>query len=109
MKGIKSFYTGPFLIAVIIFCSVLLGQKVVEFGKNQSGQGTSVEDTDFGSFLAAQHAIYVNDFENASRMIADVKADNKNIASIKNLTEFFSGKCRQMQRLLKIPRILLNV
>ena len=92
MKGIKSFYTGPFLIAVIIFCSILLGQKVVEFGKNHPGQGTSVEDTDFGSFLAAQHAIYVNDFENASRMIADVKADNKNIASIKNLTEFFSGK-----------------
>ena len=95
MKGIKSFYTVPFLIAVIIFCSALLGQKVFE--KNQSSLANKdvVMDTDFGSFLAAQHALYINDFEAASKMMAEVKADNKSVAQIKNLTDFFGGKMPQ--------------
>lgn len=95
MKGIKSFYTVPFFIAVVIFCSTLVGQKVFEMNSTKMGQGGAVFDTDFGSFLAAQHALYINDFENAAKMIGEVKADNKNIAQMKNLTDFFGGKMPQ--------------
>ena len=95
MKGIKSFYTGPFLFAVVIFCSLLLGQKVFNLNSKNQGQGDTVVNTDFGSYLAAQHALYINDFESASKMIGEVKADNKNINQIKNLTEFFNGKIPQ--------------
>lgn len=92
MKDIKSFYVGPFLIAAVAFCSVLLGQKVLDMGGEKTEEKGEVVNTDFGSFLAAQHALFVNDFENASKMIGEVKADNKNVAQIKNLTDFFSGK-----------------
>lgn len=92
MKGIKSFYTVPFFIAVVIFCSTLVGQKVFEMNSTKMGQGDAVFDTDFGSFLAAQHALYINDFATASKMISEVKVDNKNIAQMKNLTDFFGGK-----------------
>ncbi len=95
MKEIKSFYTVPFFIAVVVFCSCLLGQKIATMSVQNQEQGGAVFDTDFGSFLAAQHALYINDFENASKMISEVKADNKNIIQIKNLTEFFGGKMPQ--------------
>ncbi len=92
MKGIKSFYTGPFLVVVVIFCSCLLGQKLFDIDFKNKGQGSVVVDTDYGSFLAAQHAIYVNDFEAASKMMSDVKVSNERIAEIKKITDFFGGK-----------------
>jgi len=101
MKGIKSFYTGPFLIAVIVFCSCLLGQKVFNMNLQDKGQGGSVIDTDYGSFLAAQHALYVNDFESATKMIGEVKSDNKSVAEIKKMTDFFGGKMPENAEKLK--------
>ncbi len=95
MKEIKSFYIGSFLIATVIFCSTLLGQKIVDLGHGNKEQGGEVLNTDFGSFLAAQHALYINDFESASKMINGIKTDNKNIAQIKSLTDFFGGKMPQ--------------
>ena len=95
MKGIKSFYTGPFLLTVVIFCSLLLGQKIFDLNLNNQEQGVEVVSNDYGSFLAAQHALYINDFESASKMMAEVKTDNKSVKQIKNLTEFFGGKMPQ--------------
>ena len=92
MKEIKSFYIGSFLISALVFCSVLLGQKVLEFNYKNQGQGGGVVNTDFGSFLAAQHALYINDFESASRMINDVQTENKSITQIRSLADFFNGK-----------------
>ena len=92
MKDIKSFYNMPFLITVITFCSCLLGQKVFETNLKDFYNKGEVINTDFGAFLAAQHALYVNDFENASKLINDVNADNKNVTQIKNLVDFFNGK-----------------
>ena len=108
MKGIKSFYTGPFLIAVIIFCAALLGQKVFNTNSQTLGQGGEVFDTDFGSYLAAQHALYVNDFESASAMMAEVKTENKNIAQSKNLTEFFGGKMPQAAETFKDSKDIIE-
>lgn len=95
MKGIKSFYTGPFLLTIVIFCSLLLGQKIFDLNLNNQEQGGEVVSNDYGAFLAAQHALYINDFESASKMMAEVKTDSKNVQKIKNLTEFFGGKMPQ--------------
>ena len=92
MKGIKSFYIGPFLIAVVVFCSVVLGQKVFNYNLQALGQAGSVMSSDYGAFLAAQHALYVNDFENAAKIIGEVKTSNKAIVQTKNIAEFFGGK-----------------
>ena len=101
MNGIKSFYTGPFLIAVVVFCSCLLGQKVFDLNLQNRGQGAEVLHTDFGSYLAAQHALYINDFENATKIMDEIKTDNKNIAQIKNLTDFFGGRIPQNAKSFK--------
>jgi len=101
MKGIKSFYTGPFLITVVVFCSFLLGQKLFNVNSQNIGQGGAVVNTDYGSFLAAQHALYINDFDTASKMINEVKADNENVAEIKKITDFFGGKLPKNAEKLK--------
>ena len=108
MKGIKSFYTGPFLIAVIVFCSCLLGQKLFDASPQNMGQSGAVVDTDYGSFLAAQHALYINDFDTASKMIGEVKADNKNVAEIKKITDFFGGKMPENAESLKDSKDVIS-
>ena len=108
MKGIKSFYTGPFLIAVIVFCSCLLGQRLFDASPQNMGQGGAVVDTDYGLFLAAQHALYINDFDTASKMIGEVKADNKNVAEIKKITDFFGGKMPENAESLKDSKDVIS-
>ena len=95
MKGIKSFYSGPFLLTVVVFCSLLLGQKMFDVNLHNQGQGGTVATSDYGAFLATQHALYINDFEAASKMMSEVKSDNKSVKQIKNLAEFFGGKMPQ--------------
>ena len=95
MKGIKSFYSGPFLLTVVVFCSLLLGQKMFDVNLHNQGQGGTVATSDYGAFLATQHALYINDFEAASKMMSEVKSDNKSVKQIKNMAEFFGGKMPQ--------------
>lgn len=92
MKEIKKFYIGVFLVAALVFCAVLIGQKIADFKSQNSGQGDIVFDSDFGNFLAAQHALYVNDFNRAAQMASMVKAENKTVADTQNLADFFNGK-----------------
>lgn len=92
MKVIKSFYIGTFGILIIILCLYFIGQKVTNFHFDVQGQGAAVTNTDMGLFLASQHAIYVNDFEGASKMVDAIKDENKTVSQIKNMSDFFSGK-----------------
>ena len=92
MKGNKSFYTGAILIATVIFLSGLLGRNILNFGARNLTQETAVENTKYGSFLAAQHAVYINDFESAAEMIKDVDANYETVNQIKTLTDFLNGK-----------------
>lgn len=92
MKEIKKFYTSVFLIAVLIFCAVFIGHKVVNFNSQKSGQGEVILGSDFGNFLAANHALSVNDFNKAAEMANAVNSDNKTVADLQNLADFFNGK-----------------
>lgn len=101
MKVIKSFYKGAFLIALVVFLSCLIGGKIYESSHKNFGNTTDVQDTDFGLFLAAQHALSVNDFDNAEKMLDVVKSDNKVVKQTKIMTDFFSGKMPQNASSLK--------
>lgn len=92
MKEIKKFYIGIFLVFVLVVCVGLLGQKMMNFNSQNSGQGDVVFDSNFGNFLAAQHALSINDFNKASQMANAVNADNKTVADLQNLADFFNGK-----------------
>ena len=92
MKEIKKNYKGIFFTSAIVICVALMGYKIYENRRPNLGQGDSVENTDFGLFLAAQHALYVNDFDNAATMINDVKSDKKIVNQTKTIADFFNGK-----------------
>lgn len=92
MKDMKSFYMGTIFIAGLIVCSCFIGQKVHVLRVFDKAESNEIIDTDFGSFLAAQHAIYVNDFVSADKMLARLDKDINVIKQAKVVSEFLSGK-----------------
>ncbi len=59
-------------------------------------------ETNFGSFLAAQHAVYVNDFEAAARFAGEIRdVEYATIQNTRYLADFLSGKMPTGAHLLK--------
>lgn len=92
MKDIKSFWTNIIFIAVVVICSIFLGQRLISVRSFNLAAPDSVEDTKFGDFLAAQHALYINDFESASDMLKKVDVDIDSVNQSKALSDFFIGQ-----------------
>lgn len=64
-------------------------------------------ETQYGAFLAAQHAIYVNDFDNAAEFVK--KLQDKDYAVVMNsrmIAEFLSGKLPDGAKLLQNEKSL---
>ena len=91
MKEIKSFYKTIFgCFAVFCLCwftAVIVGNVRMSHEQQVSG----IKDTDFGAFLATQHALYVNDFATASAMMKNVHSDLDIVKGCKGIAEFFGG------------------
>lgn len=92
MKEMKSFW--KFIFSIFgIGCLLYLMVIIVHDVKNISVQHSeNVLDTNYGSFLAAQHALYINDFASASEMIQNIKSDVSAVKDVKDYIDFFSGK-----------------
>lgn len=108
MKEIKNFYTGLFLVFCVFFCSCLIGQKIFNANTNKSNNIDVVKDTEFGNFLVAQHALYINDFDMASRAANSIKTDNNIVTNVQNLTDFFNGKLPKNAAAMKDSKELVN-
>ena len=87
MKKTESLFVGGMLIAAI----VAVGVSIV--GTNSRIDFRGVPDTEYGAFLAAQHAIYINDFDAAARYgaILDVSV-GRVVKNTKIMSEFLSGR-----------------
>ncbi len=60
---------------------------------HETSDSVGIETTKYGAFLAAQHAIYVNDFETVPELVkvfSDVKYDT--VKNTRMLAEFLGGK-----------------
>ena len=108
MKEIKKIYIGAFFVAALVICAVCAGQKVANFSSQSLGQGDVVFDSDFGNFLAAQHALSINDFNKAAKMADAVKADNKTVTDLQNLADFFNGKLPKNAEKFKDSKDLIH-
>jgi len=108
MKETKKFYTGAFLIFCVVFCSYLIGQKIFNSHMHNPNQTSVVNDTDFGNFLVAQHALFNNDFGVAANAAGAIKSKNKTISNIQNMADFFSGKLPQNAASLKDSKELVD-
>lgn len=98
MKKTETFLIGAGLIAAL----VAVGTMIFKHDFNTTPvQHTEIPTTKYGAFLAAQHAIYINDFERAvdlSRIFGDV--DYPTVQGTRYLAEFLSGKMPQNAHLL---------
>lgn len=99
MRKIESLFIGVGLCAVV---AVIGGALFVHTTKPTETKTTAFPTTQYGAFLAAQHAIYVNDFENAALFSNQLtKTEYTTVQNTKFLSEFLSGKMPQDAKLLK--------
>lgn len=99
MRKIESIFIMVSLIAVIA-----VSGSAIWHHTHQSGQGDAFEipTTKYGAYLAAQHAIYVNDFDSAKNMVAHLQqVDYPLIKNTVYIADFLSGKMPLDAHLLK--------
>ena len=81
--------------AIIFIISFMMGWGIFTFFHSNYAPNTesNIETTKYGAFLAAQHAIYVNDFESVPELVkdfSDVKYDT--VKNTRILAEFLGGQ-----------------
>ncbi len=90
MKKIESLFVCIGLLAAVS----VVGAKIWNHGNNAPAISQHRHPTTkYGAFLAAQHAVYVNDFDSASAFAAQLDADGP--AAVQNtrlISEFMSGR-----------------
>lgn len=90
MKKTESLFIGVGLIAV----SILAGGAFWYHNYSSDTEKNHIyPTTKYGAFLAAQHAVYINDFEKAAEFSSQLK--DVNYASVQNtkfISEFLSGR-----------------
>ena len=99
MRKVEKIFTGVALVAVV---AVVAGAMFLHINTTEQSGGGAFPTTQYGAFLAAQHAIYVNDFENAARFSDVLKnTEYTTVQNTKFLSEFLSGKMPVDAKLLK--------
>lgn len=109
MKDIKSFYTSSIFVAIATMVFVFCGWQLMR--NTDFTDDNVVYDSSFGSFLAAQHALYVNDFDAASNLLNGVSPTADKIEAVKHsreLVDFLNGKLPASVDSMKDSKDLLN-
>ena len=90
MRKTETLFIGAALIVVII---VTGGAIWYACRDDNAARNYQYPTSQFGSFLAAQHAIYVNDFDSASKFAAQLTdTDYSTVQTTKFLSDFLSGR-----------------
>ena len=99
MRKIESIF-----IMVGLFASVTVTGGAIWHHVHRQGQGDAYEfpATKYGAFLAAQHAVYVNDFESANKFTAQLQdVTYPVVLNTVYIADFLSGKIPKDAHLLK--------
>lgn len=92
MKEIKSFWKIVFGVLIAGCVCFFVADTVKNIKIKNSNYDKGVSNTDFGSFLAAQYALFVNDFDSASAMMQDIKTDIPVVNEVRAFIDFFNRK-----------------
>ncbi len=92
MKENKSFWKGVFVVLAVVCLGLVVMDRVKSIKAKHLQHDSLVTNTDYGAFLAAQHALFINDFDSAAAMIRDVKADVLAVDDARTVIDFFNGK-----------------
>ena len=99
MRKIESIF-----IMVSLFAVITVTGGAIWHHSNKSGQGDAYEfpATKYGAFLAAQHAIYVNDFDSAAKFAIQLQdVEYPVVKDTIYIADFLSGKIPSDAHLLK--------
>jgi tetratricopeptide (TPR) repeat protein len=78
-----------FFVAIFVMACVALRNS----GNNPANENAPEIKTKYGAYLAAQHAIYVNDFDSANKFIQEfADVDYESVQNTRIIAEFLSGK-----------------
>jgi len=88
MNKAEKYFNKRLLLAVLLCASMVL---ISSFVGNREKAVSVVYDSNYGNFLAAQHAIYTNDFVSASKFMSAVQSDKQNVINTKILVGFLNG------------------
>ena len=88
MKKTETLFIGGILVASI----AIIGAGIWNSHMLTAGQLNAVGESKYGNFLAAQHAIYINDFDAASNYAKDLDVDvGPVVKNTKIMADFLSG------------------
>lgn len=89
MKKIESLFVNMMLVGAVVATGIIAFSGLV----SRSEHLAAVPENKYGAFLAAQHAIYVNDFGAAAKFGEALNADDGVVVqNVKMLSAFLSGK-----------------
>ena len=84
--------TGSLFVGIMLVCAIVC-VCISMFNFTQTGDAQKIPTTKYGAFLAAQHAIYSNDFEMAAKYSAMLSGkESVSVKNVKVLADFLSGK-----------------
>jgi tetratricopeptide (TPR) repeat protein len=105
MRKIERLFITTSLFAVLAVTGATVWKYTHQENTNKTL--TSTPSNKFGDFLAAQHAIYVNDFETAINLTQSLKDTQYTIVhNTKIMSEFLSGRIPTDAKLLKNEKTL---
>lgn len=104
MRKIESLFIGISLIAALS----ITGSAIWHTTNNSKVNDTyHFPETQFGAFVAAQHAIYVNDFDTAEKLTNELKHTEYTVVNnTKLISEYLSGKLPADAKLLREEKTL---
>lgn len=105
MRKTESFLIGTGLIIALITAGVITWNNAIKTQANYNA--LSVPTTKYGAFLAAQHAVYVNDFEKAvdfSEFFNDI--EYASVRSLRYMAEFLNGEMPNDAKLLESEKAM---
>ena len=104
MRKIESLFISVSLFSVLVVTGVAIWGTT---NKNSTSGTHHFPETQFGSFLAAQHAIHVNDFDTALKLTNNLKdTDVTVVGNTKLISEFLGGKLPRNANLLREEKTL---
>lgn len=91
MKKTETFLIGAGLIAALVAVGTIMWNH--DFKGRPVTETAPIPTTKYGAFLAAQHAIYINDFERAMEFSNEFRdVEYPTVQSTRYLSEFLSGR-----------------
>ena len=99
MKKIETLFVGTCLVVALVATGAVIWQTTSSATRTPQ---TSFPTTKYGAFLAAQHAIYVNDFDSAAEFTKNLTGiDYALVSNTRMIAEFLSGKMPDNIAILK--------